>query len=104
MSEHDLPELSSIRQLEQLVMHLGEELATFRRRAIQAEGKLRTYESASKTGDLFADQRAAQLERENADLHAKLVFATERAKGVLEQVRFLRQQASRPVTNSGVER
>lgn len=89
-----------MRQLELLVRHLGEELATFRRRALQAEGRLRTYESSAKSGDLFAEQRAAQLEKENADLRARLDFATARARGVLEQVRFLRQQAGAPVPNT----
>lgn len=97
MSDRELPETHPVRQLELLVRHLGEELATFRRRALQAEGKLRAYESATQTGDLFAEQRAAQLAKENADLRARLDFATARARGVLEQVRFLRQQAGAPV-------
>jgi hypothetical protein len=85
-----------VRQLEQLVRHLGEELAMFRKRAIQAETRLKAYESSTRTGDLFADQRAAQLERENTELKARLDFAVSRTRGMLEQVRFLRQQASRP--------
>ena len=104
MSDHESPDLQALRQLEQLVGHLGEELAAFRKRAFQAEAKLRTYESSTGTGDLFAEQRAARLERENAELRSRLTVATERTKGVLEQVRFLRQQASRPVGNSGGER
>jgi hypothetical protein len=107
VSDHEpneVPDLQALQQLEQLVRDLGEELATFRRRALQAEGRLKTYESATKSGDLFAEQRAALLERENADLRARLAFATERARGVLEQVRFLRQQATRPVSNAAGER
>ncbi len=101
---NDTPELLALRQLEQLVRHLGEELANFRRRALQAEGRLKMYESSTKSGDLFAEQRNAVLERENADLRARLAFATERARGVLEQVRFLRQQAARPGANATGER
>lgn len=98
MSDHEPPEPHPVRQLEQLVRHLGEELAAFRRRALQAESRLRAYESSTRTGDLFAEQRAAQLERENADLKARLEFATTRTRGLLERVRFLRQQAQRPIT------
>jgi len=104
VSDHEPLDGPSLHQLEQLVRHLGEELATFRRRALQAEGTLRTYEPLAKSGDPFADQRTAKLERENIDLRAKLMFATERAKGLLDQVRFLRQQAARPVSNSGADR
>jgi IS1 family transposase len=104
VSDHELPDAQAIRQLEQLVKHLGEELAAFRRRAFHAEGKLRTYESSTSTGDLFAEQRAARLERENGELRSRLAYATERTRGVLEQVRFLRQQATRPVSNSGSDR
>lgn len=98
MSDHELADIHAVRQLEQLVRHLGEELATFRRRALQAETKLRGYESTNRS-DLFSEQRVTELEKENADLRARLVYATERAKGVLDQVRFLRQQASRPVSS-----
>lgn len=98
MSDHVPPETHPVRQLEQLVRHLGEELAAFRRRALQAESRLRAYESSTRTGDLFAEQRAEQLERENAELRARLDFATTRTKGLLERVRFLRQQAERPVS------
>jgi hypothetical protein len=104
VSDLEPPELPALRQLEQLVRHLGDELAVFRRRALQAEGKLRMYESSTSSGDLFAEQRAEKLERENTDLRARLDFATAKTKGVLEQLRFLRQQTSRPVANSGTDR
>jgi len=104
VSDHEPPEMQALRQLELLVRHLGEELATFRRRALQAEGKLKSFESQATTGDLFTEQQAAQLRRENDELRARLAFATDRTKGFLEQVRFLRQQAARPLTNSGNDR
>ncbi len=101
MSDREsLPESHPLPQLAQLVRSLGEELATFRKRALQAEAKLRTYESTSSTGDLFAPQRVAELEAENADLRDRLQFATERTRAILAQVRFLRQQSGRPVTGS----
>jgi hypothetical protein len=100
VSDHEQPDLHALRQLESLVRHLGEELATFRRRAMQAETRLRGFESPKPGSDLFTEQRVAQLERENADLQARLAFATERARTVLQQVRFLRQQAARPVSGA----
>jgi hypothetical protein len=103
-SDYDPPELQSLRHLAYLVRQLGEELAAFRRRAQQAETRLRTYESSTKTGDLFAEQRVVQLEKENAELRARLQAATSRTRGVLEQVRFLRQQAARPVHGNGADR
>lgn len=95
-----LPETHPLPQLAQLVRNLGDELAAFRKRALQAEATLRGYESSSRSGDLFAEQRAGQLEKENADLRARLEFATEQTRALLAQVRFLRQQSERPVTGS----
>lgn len=95
-----LPETHPLPQLAQLVRNLGDELATFRRRALQAEATLRGHETSSRSGDLFAEQRVVQLEKENAELGARLEFATEQTRAILAQVRFLRQQSERPVTGS----
>ena len=95
-----LPENHPLPQLAQLVRNLGDELAAFRKRALQAEATLRGYESSSRSGDLFAEQRVVQLEKENADLRARLDFATEQTRAILAQVRFLRQQSERPVTGA----
>lgn len=101
MSDREsLPESHPLTQLAQLVRSLGDELASFRRRALQAEATLRGYESASRGGDLFTEQRVVELEQENADLRARLEFATEQTRAILSQVRFLRQQSERPVTGS----
>jgi len=95
-----LREAHALPQLAQLVRNLGDELAAFRKRAIQAETKLRGYESSTRPGDLFSPQRVAELEKENADLGARLEFATEQTRAILAQVRFLRQQTEHPVTGS----
>jgi hypothetical protein len=101
VSDHEsLPESHPLQQLTQLVRHLGEELASFRKRALQAEATLRGFESSSRSGDLFAEQRVVQLEKENGDLRARLEYATEQTRAILSQVRFLRQQSERPVTGS----
>ena len=103
MSDREsLPETHPLPQLAQLVHNLGEELAAFRKRALQAEATLRGYETAkaSRSGDLFAELRVPELEKENADLKARLEYATEQTRAILAQVRFLRQQSERPVTGA----
>jgi hypothetical protein len=97
-----LPDSHPLPQLAQLVRHLGEELAMFRKRALLAEATLRGFESSSRSGDLFAEQRVVELEKENADLRARLDYATTQSKAILAQVRFLRQQSERPITGSQV--
>lgn len=91
-------------ELEQLVHHLGEELSSFRRRALQAEARLKSLEGESEerraaeaaargsAGDPPADPRVARLEAENAELRRRLEMATTRTRQVLDRVRFLRQQ------------
>lgn len=77
--------------LEFLIRNVGEELATFRRRAHAAEGRLRDLGS-SPVGDGTAEERVAALEAENARLRARLTEASDRTHAMLDRVRFLRQQ------------
>lgn len=98
------PRGAAFLELEQLVRHLGEELSSFRRRALQAEARLKALESerdqrlaadASRRrpdDERPADPRVAELEAENAELRRRLEAATSRTRQVLDRVRFLRQQ------------
>jgi hypothetical protein len=88
-SDSERPELLAWRELEQLVRHLGDELSTFRRRALQAEARLR---SAEGNGGAVQPERVADLERENAELRERLERSTDRTKQMLDRLRFLRQQ------------
>jgi predicted nucleic acid-binding Zn-ribbon protein len=81
----------AFRELEHLVRNLGEELATFRRRAHQAEARLKAI-SDTPAGDASAEERVAMLEKENVRLRNRLQQATERTRAMLDRVRFLRQQ------------
>jgi predicted nucleic acid-binding Zn-ribbon protein len=81
----------AFRELEQLVRNLGEELATFRRRAHQAEARLKALGTTG-AGDGAAEERVAALEAENARLRGRLDQATDRTRAMLDRVRFLRQQ------------
>lgn len=101
---HEVPESPAFRQLEQLVHHLGEELAGFRRRALAAEARVRTLEVAlQQGGDAPSLERLRALEVENADLNARIAFSTERTRQLLARVHFLRQQQARtlPGTSAG---
>ena len=92
MSEPERPDAASLRDLKSVVRSLVDELAAFRKRALAAEAKLKGFESATgstaKTG-----ARLANLEEENARLRAQVEKARSSTKGMLEKVRFLRQQA-----------
>lgn len=94
MSDPVLPEgpaAEAFRDLEFLVRNLGEELATFRKRAHAAELRLKNI-GASPVGDSSAEERVAALESENARLRERLATATAKTQAMLERVRFLRQQ------------
>ncbi|MCX5766853.1 MAG: hypothetical protein NTZ43_06485 [Gemmatimonadetes bacterium] len=92
MSSPVRPDAKAFRELEQLVRNVGEELATFRKRALTAESRLKAIATKGGGGDEAAEERVAQLEAENARLRARLDTAAERARRMLDRVRFLRQQ------------
>lgn len=92
MSDHDPSDSTSFDELRQLVRHLGDELASFRRRTFQAEARVKALEAAGGVGELASHERLAEVEAENADLRRRLGVATERTQQVLTQLRFLRQQ------------
>ena len=81
----------SFRELEHLVRNLGDELSTFRKRAQQAEARLKAL-GASPAGDASAEERLAELQAENAQLRKRLAQAGERTRAMLDRVTFLRQQ------------
>ncbi len=97
MSDSERPEALAFHELEQLVRHLGDELAGFRRRALLAESRVRDLENEESQPEVRQQReigdRLNQLEHENAILRGRLEAATERTKAMLERVRFIRQQA-----------
>jgi hypothetical protein len=90
-SEHQLEAVSAFEELEQLIRHLGDELASFRKRALVAETRVKELEAAS-DGAPVSSAAMAKLEKENAALRARLEKAAARTRDMLERVRFLRQQ------------
>ena len=97
MSDSERPERLAFRELEQLVRHLGDELAGFRRRALVAEARVRELESIESQPGILQQRelgdRLNQLEHDNAVLRGRLESATARTKAMLDRVRFIRQQA-----------
>jgi uncharacterized coiled-coil protein SlyX len=94
MSDSARPEKAAFTELETLVRHLAAELASFRRRALTAEARLRELEGRpADDGDADPPARIDELVRRNAELDAQVEKARERAEQMLERVRFLRQQA-----------
>ncbi len=91
-SDSELPESeAAFADLERLVHHLGDELASFRKRALQAEARVKALES-SPGATRTSPERIEKLERENASLKMRLETARGRTRQMLERVRFLRQQ------------
>ncbi len=97
MSDSVRPETTAFAELERLVKHLGDELASFRRRALQAEARLKTLESTGVKG-VVSPERVHFLERENAGLTTRLEAARTRTQQMIDRVRFLRQQHDVAVT------
>jgi len=90
-SDSERPDIAAFEELQQLVKHLGDELATFRRRAQQAEARVKAID-ATPGGAKMNPERVDRLEKENADLKRRLEAARSRTRQVLDRVRFLRQQ------------
>ena len=91
MSDSVRPDRAAFAELEQLVKHLGDELASFRRRALQAEARLKSLESTGVRG-VVSPERVQFLEKENAGLTTRLDAARARTQQMIDRVRFLRQQ------------
>ncbi|MGZ8377830.1 MAG: hypothetical protein ACXW05_00365 [Gemmatirosa sp.] len=90
------PAAAAFEDLERLVRHLGEELAFFRRRALEAERRVKELsgngaEQPRESVEAL-ESRLSSLESENADLRARLGEAAERTRAMADRLRFLRQQ------------
>ena len=88
-------EVQAFRELEVLVRSLGEELAMFRRRAIEAESKLK--DGGGSARPKGAPGASSELQAENEALRTRLARAEERVKQMMDRVRFLRQQVQSQV-------
>ncbi|GJG88504.1 hypothetical protein tb265_36850 [Gemmatimonadetes bacterium T265] len=96
--------------LEQRVHALADELAFFRRRALDAERRLRDVlgHQAATVGGAAAQRsseldltRLGALELENAELRARIIEAADRARAVASRMRFARQQDDAAAVDGG---
>ncbi len=100
MSDNEQYDLAALHELESLIRLLGDEMASWRRRAQQAENRVRELERVDQLHlRPLEDQRVRALEEENRRLGNKLDTAREQTTQLLERLRFLRQQSE-----IGVER
>jgi len=100
---------AAVGELRILVHRLADEVAAFRRRAMQSETRVRELEAALARLTAAAAAAAAspgdeaplppedvgrlrRVEAENAELRQRLEQAAERTRQLLERTRFLRQQ------------
>lgn len=106
--------------LEAVVRHLGDELAFFRRRALDAERRVKDLLAQQLAAAERAQQarapgrdeppslpadltRIAALEGENEQLRVRLAEAAERARAVASRLRFARQQDDAAAAVEGVQ-
>ena len=94
MSSLERVDVAAFEELEALVRSMGEELARFRKRAMQAEARLKSLETSGEPGDLFSGDRIATLQAENRELRGRLDQAAGLTREMLDRVRFLRQQSA----------
>jgi len=85
MPDSENPEFAALAELESVVRHVCDELATWRRRAQKAE--------IDRPGSSRGDQ-AVGLEADNAELRRRLDATRGRVEHLLKRLRFLEEQAS----------
>jgi FtsZ-binding cell division protein ZapB len=92
---YERPDVKAVTDLEQVVHHLAEELAGWRRRTLKAEGEL---QQARANGGVLAGpeltqarQRVIELETENQALRLRIDAAKDRLRALAGRVSFLEQ-------------
>ena len=95
MYTYERPDFRALDELEQLLRHVGEELAAWRRRSLKAEAELQDFKTKG-TGPagpelLQARQRAIDLEVENQVLRQRIEAARERVATIESRLTFLSQ-------------
>ena len=95
MYTYERPDFRALDELEQLLRHVGEELAAWRRRSLKAEAELQDFKTKG-TGPagpelLQSRQRVIDLEVENQVLRQRIEAARERVATIESRLTFLAQ-------------
>lgn len=85
------PDLDALRELEDVVRHLTEELAGWRRRALQSEARVAEATRLSEGGDGGLGRLEA-LESEHYEMERRLGTARTQVLELLGRLQFLEQQ------------
>ena len=92
MSDSENLEFVALAGLEDVIRHVSEELGSWRRRALKAEG------DRSELGpghDVVAlQEKIVSLEGQNQEMEGRLDAARSRLQDLLKRLRFLEEQAS----------
>lgn len=89
---HVGPEFAVLDELEGVLRHLTEELASWRRRALKAEAE--RSELGPGHDPVGARERIVDLEEENRELRERLDVARQRVGELLSRLRFLEEQVA----------
>ncbi len=96
MYTYERPDFRALDELEQLLRHVGEELAAWRRRSLKAEAELQEYKTSGRgpAGPemVQARQRVIDLELENQQLRERIETARERVATIESRLTFLAQE------------
>jgi hypothetical protein len=90
VSDSERPDVAAFQELEHLIHSLADEMAGWRRRAHEAEARLKAPPPAPAVSP--GRVNTAALEKENRELRDRLDAAKSRTRQLLEKLRFLRQQ------------
>lgn len=94
MFTYERPDFRALEELQELLRHLGDELAVWRRRCLKAEAELQQFKDAGSGGgpDLVqARQRVVELEVENQRLRQRIDAARDRVRMIENRLAFVDQ-------------
>ncbi len=90
MSNGERPELQALTELERVLQHVKDELASWRRRALKAEAQ--RAEMGIDHDVVATRERIQELELENDQLNGRLQAARTRVDDLLARLKFLEEQ------------
>lgn len=95
MYDSERADARALEQLEAILREVGDELASWRTRALKAEGDIKA------RGGSVSGGRNPELEAENRALRQRVDVARTRVQGLLARLAFLEEQARTPVGGAG---